>query len=201
MRAARPVTVRSVVVVGAGLAGSGTVAALRNQGFAGHITLLGAEGVEPYDRPPLSKQLLERTEPAWLRDQLGTDLTMVDDLRLDEPARRLHLGARGIVVSTDGGEVEADALVLATGAHAVRPPTWTSALTLHTAGDATLLRQALRPGTRLVVVGAGWIGAEVAGVAAGAGEGVGGGTGVSAGARTVVGVTRGVPATRTDVPG
>ena len=56
----------SVVVVGAGLAGAQTVAALRTHGFTGRVTLLGAEGVPPYDRPPLSKELLSRPEPAWL---------------------------------------------------------------------------------------------------------------------------------------
>lgn len=160
--------VRSVLVVGAGLAGARTVQALRAAGYAGTVTMLGAEGVEPYDRPPLSKELLSRPEPAWLRDELGVDLADVD-LRPTEPATALHHDADGVAVRTAAGRHEADAAVLATGAGPVRPAGWDSALTLHTATDAAALRAAVGPGRRLVVVGAGWIGAEVAGVAAAAG--------------------------------
>ena len=160
-----PDGLRSVVVVGAGLAGSQAGTELRRSGFTGQVTLLGAEGVEPYDRPPLSKELLTRTEPAWLRDELGADLDAAD-VRLDSPATGLELTASGVRVHLAGGAVVADAAVLATGAHAVRIPGWDSALTLHTTADAATLRAALVPGARLVVVGAGWIGAEVAGVAA-----------------------------------
>ena len=165
---------RSVVVVGAGLAGSQAVAALRGQGFDGHLTVLGAEGVEPYDRPPLSKELLTRTEPAWLRDDLGTDLSLADDVRLAEAALGLEIGEAEsvdegrttVVVRTASGPVRADAVILATGSHALRPRGWEAAMTLHTTADAERLRVALTPGAHLVVVGAGWIGAEVAGVAA-----------------------------------
>lgn len=162
---------RSVVVVGAGLAGAGTVTALRDQGFAGRITVLGAEAEEPYDRPPLSKELLTRAAPARLADEIGTRLHEADDVRLGTRATGLHLdaGAATVTVTTDDGAVTADAAVLATGAHALRPHGWTGALALHTADDAARLRSVLTPGRRLVVVGAGWIGAEVAGVAAAAG--------------------------------
>lgn len=177
------------MVVGAGLAGAGTVAALRAAGWDGRLTVLGAEGVPPYDRPPLSKELLARHEPAWLTDELGLDVHAADDVRLDERATGLRLGddagvgaggtgpgdavvpdapgAPAVTVVTEAGEVSADAVVVASGAHAVRP--WPHALTLHTAEDARRLRERLRPGARLVVVGAGWIGAEVSGVAAAAG--------------------------------
>ncbi|WP_149204293.1 FAD-dependent oxidoreductase [Actinotalea subterranea] len=161
--------VRSVVVVGAGLAGAQAVTALRAEGFDGRITLLGAEGVEPYDRPPLSKELLTRPAPAWLRDELGLDLGAADDVRLGTAATGLRLDGARITVMTSEGPVEADAAVLATGAHAARPRDWPGVLTLHTAADAADLRARLTPGSRLVVVGAGWIGAEVAGVAAAAG--------------------------------
>ncbi len=124
--------VRSVVVVGAGLAGARTVQALRAAGFAGRVTLLGAEGLEPYDRPPLSKELLSRPEPAWLRDELDVDLTGAD-VRLAEPATGLHHDADGITVRTAAGLHTADAAVLATGAGPVRPAGWDAALTLHTA--------------------------------------------------------------------
>lgn len=158
------------MVVGAGLAGAQTVAALRAHGFDGHLTVLGAEALAPYDRPPLSKQLLDRTEPAWLADDLGIDLAdLADDTRLAASATALHLTSTGVALTTTHDAVHADAVVLACGSHAVRPAGWESALTLHTAADATRLRAALVPGARLVVVGAGWIGAEVAGVAARAG--------------------------------
>ncbi|MFE7507534.1 NAD(P)/FAD-dependent oxidoreductase [Promicromonospora sp. NPDC057488] len=161
----------SVVVVGAGLAGAQTSAALRQHGFEGRLTVLGAEGLPPYDRPPLSKELLKRTEPVWLADDLGIDLTaLVDDLRLADPATRLEADREQVVVRTaSGDDVVADAVVLACGSAPLRPAGWDAAMTLHTAGDAERLRAAAVPGTRIVVVGAGWIGAEVAGVAAGAG--------------------------------
>ena len=80
-------TSRDVLVVGAGLAGARTVAELREAGFDGRIRVLGAEGVPPYDRPPLSKHLLDRTEPAWLSDEIGVDLSaLADEVRLDLPA-------------------------------------------------------------------------------------------------------------------
>jgi 3-phenylpropionate/trans-cinnamate dioxygenase ferredoxin reductase subunit len=165
-----PVPPRSVVVVGAGLAGSRTIVALREQGFHGHVTLLGAEGVAPYDRPPLSKHLFDRPAPAWLTDELGGDaLALADDVRLDAPALGLEVGPDSVDLATADGSVTADAVVIASGAHAVRPPGWEAAMTLHTAADAARLRLRLTPGTRLVVIGAGWIGAEVAGVAAAAG--------------------------------
>ncbi|MET3974849.1 FAD-dependent oxidoreductase [Cellulosimicrobium sp. 4261] len=165
----------SVVVVGAGLAGAQTVAALRRRGYAGRVTLLGAEGVPPYDRPPLSKELLSRPSPAWLADDLGVDVdALADDLRLADPAVRLERAgapdAPGWSVETRSGDrLVADAVVLAVGSVPVRPRGWEHARVLHTAADAESLRAALRPGLRLVLVGAGWIGAELAGVAAGAG--------------------------------
>jgi len=160
-------------VVGAGLAGAQTVAALRTHGFDGRITLLGAEGVPPYDRPPLSKELLTRPEPVWLSADLGVDVeALADDVRLDEPARHLDVRPDGAVVTTARGAVEADAVVLAMGSVPVTPPGFEASAVLHTAADAERLRSALRPGLRLVIVGAGWIGAELAGVAAGAGADV-----------------------------
>jgi len=160
---------RSVVVVGAGLAGAGLVAALRAGGFDGRLTVLGAEGLPPYDRPPLSKELLSRTEPLWLADDLGLDLAGADEVRLAEPAVDLVPAGNAWTVRTAHDEVSADVVVLATGASAVVPTGWERAATLHTAADAAVLRALLVPGSRLVVVGAGWIGAEVAGVAAAAG--------------------------------
>lgn len=166
---------RSVTVVGAGLAAAQTVAGLRGHGFDGRITVLGAEGVPPYDRPPLSKELLTRPEPVWLSEDIGVDVEkLADDVRLASPATGLRPRPDGVVVTTADGEHAADAVVLAVGSEPLRPAGWEAADVLHTAADAERLRTALRarPGLRLVVVGAGWIGAEVAGVAAGAGADV-----------------------------
>lgn len=162
---------RDVLVVGAGLAAARTVAELRIAGFTGRVHVLGAEGVPPYDRPPLSKHLLDRTTPAWLTEELGVDVRgLADQVDLDRPARALLLDdpdRPGVL--TDDGPVRAHHVVLATGAHAVHPPAWSPARTLHTAQDAERLRAALASGGRLVVIGAGWVGAEVAGVVAAAG--------------------------------
>ncbi|WP_043347332.1 NAD(P)/FAD-dependent oxidoreductase [Beutenbergia cavernae] len=167
---------RRVVVVGAGLAGLRTASELRTQGFGGHVVVLGAEGVPPYDRPPLSKHLLDVPQPVWLADDLGTDLADVADaVHLDDPAERLEVGdgQRPATVTTRSGAVHtADAVVLACGSHPVRPAGWDGALVLHTAADAAALRSRIAAGARLVIAGAGWIGAEVATVAAAAGADV-----------------------------
>ncbi len=175
--------VRSLVVVGAGLAGSQAVAQARALGWDGYLTVLGAEGLAPYDRPPLSKQLFTRTSPAWLRDELGIDLAAADDVRLAEPATGLAVHEDGVRVRTARGVIDADAAVLATGSQPVLPSRW-RARTLRTAPDAAALRAAVGPGCQLVVLGAGWIGAEVAGVAAAAGAEV---TVVEAGPSPLVG--------------
>ncbi|CAM3372120.1 NAD(P)/FAD-dependent oxidoreductase [Occultella aeris] len=163
-----------IVVVGAGLAGLRTVAELRAQGYAGHLMLLGNEGMPPYDRPPLSKELLTRTSPLWLADDLGYDLSsLADEIRLAAPAAGLSRTGDGPVVHlSDGADLAADAVVVATGSRPLRPHGWDHALVLHGASDADALRATITPGARLVVVGAGWIGAEVAGVAAAAGAAV-----------------------------
>nr|WP_255371919.1 FAD-dependent oxidoreductase [Cellulosimicrobium sp. CUA-896] len=139
------------------------------------MTLLGAEGVAPYDRPPLSKELLTRTEPAWLEAELGVDVVaLADDVRLDDPAVGLLPAVEDgrlahVVTTRSGARLEADAVVLAVGSAPVRPAGWEAARVLHSAADAAALRALVRPGLRLTVVGAGWIGAELAGVAAAAG--------------------------------
>ncbi|WP_284291699.1 NAD(P)/FAD-dependent oxidoreductase [Luteimicrobium album] len=170
MTSDREGSLRSVVVVGGGLAGAQTAAALRAQGFDGRVTLLGAEGRAPYDRPPLSKELFERDSPADLVHEVGVDVAaLADDLRPAEPAHALEVRPDGVVVATSSGEVEADAVVLAVGSRPVVPAGWEAAAVLHTWDDAARLRARLTPGARLVSVGAGWIGAEVAGVATKAG--------------------------------
>lgn len=151
-----------VVVVGAGMAGVQTAVTLREQGYAGSLTLLGAEPHAPYDRPPLSKDvLLGRAEHSRFEidfDELGIELA------LGRRAVALDVDAR--TVKTDAGDLAYDRLVLATGAApVVLPGQPDSAFLLRTQDDALALRAALRPGTRVVVVGAGWIGAEAATVA------------------------------------
>ena len=167
---ARPLP-RSIVVVGAGLAGLRTVAELRAAGFTGHLTVVGEESFAPYDRPPLTKELFTRREPLWLAGEGYGELpALTDELLLGRRATALEAdddGARLTVQGPDGQrEVSADVVVVATGSSPVSPPGWTGFRTVHEADDAAHRREHLRPGTRLVIVGAGWIGAELAGVAA-----------------------------------
>ncbi|WP_230977496.1 NAD(P)/FAD-dependent oxidoreductase [Georgenia yuyongxinii] len=166
----------SIVVVGAGLAGLRTVAELRSRGFVGRITVVGAETVPPYDRPPLSKELFARTEPVWLAGEgFGELADLADRVLLGHRAAALQAHDDGVALTVAAGTsdaaghsetISADAVVLATGASPVLPAGWDGASALHTADDAARLRAALTPGARVVVIGAGWIGAEVAGQAA-----------------------------------
>lgn len=145
-----------VVVVGAGLAGLRVAEELRARGFGGNLTLIGAERRLPYDRPPLSKKLLMgELDDTSLRSDMES---LAADVRLSEAA--VELGPQ--VVRTDVAEYEWDAVVLATGAVPVRLPGDDSQRVLRTADDALALRELLQPGIRLVIVGAGWIGAELA---------------------------------------
>lgn len=163
-----PTSPERVVVVGGGLAGLRTLAELRGLGFDGNLTWVGAEPTPAYDRPPLSKQLLSRVEPLWLAEDLGHDHTgLADAVHLGRAAAGLGRDGSSLVVITEAGEIAADAVVAATGSLPVRP--WPDAVALHDADDAAHLREQVRPGRHVVIIGAGWIGAEVAGVAAGAG--------------------------------
>jgi NADPH-dependent 2,4-dienoyl-CoA reductase/sulfur reductase-like enzyme len=145
-----------IVVVGAGMAGLQTVVALRTQGYAGPLTLVGAEDEPPYDRPPLSKAVLAGETDS---STLEADWPALDvGLRLGTRATAVGDG----VVTTDRGDIGFETAVLATGAEPRRLPGADTALTLRTRADSLRLRETLRPGARLVVVGAGWIGAEVA---------------------------------------
>jgi 3-phenylpropionate/trans-cinnamate dioxygenase ferredoxin reductase subunit len=152
-----------VVVVGGGLAGVRSVEALRARGFAGRITLIGEERHRPYDRPPLSKAVLAGE----------TDSTAVDsDLDALDVTVRLGTAAKGLrdgVLETTEGEIEYDGLVIATGATPIRLRGEGRQYVLRTIDDARALRERLTPGTRVAVIGAGWIGAEVATAAARAG--------------------------------
>jgi NADPH-dependent 2,4-dienoyl-CoA reductase/sulfur reductase-like enzyme len=164
------VTPRSVLIVGAGLAGSRCAEALRAEGFDGHIVLVGDEEHAPYERPALSKEFLAgrrsdlhlRPESFW-RDR-GIEL------RLGERIRRIDVGRR--LARSSGGAIRWDALVLATGARSRRLPALHGRPGVHalrTLADAKGLRAELGPGRRLAVVGAGFVGAEVASTALGLG--------------------------------
>ncbi|MGK5170153.1 NAD(P)/FAD-dependent oxidoreductase [Geodermatophilus sp. CPCC 205761] len=147
-----------IVVAGAGLAAVRAAGQLRRRGYAGSLVVLGAEARAPYDRPPLSKAVLagRRDDTALRFDPRALDV----DLHLGEQVTGLDLGRR--VVRTLRGEIGFDGLLVATGAAPVRLPGDGEQLTLRTADDALALRDRLRPGARVLVVGASWIGAEVA---------------------------------------
>lgn len=152
-----------VVVAGAGLAGLRTIEELRSRDFAGQITLIGAEERLPYDRPPLSKKLMTGAlDDTSLRPHL-------DDLQVRVRLAETATGLGGGSLATDAGEYGFDALVLATGATPVRLPGSGPQLVLRTLDDALTLRKLLTPGLRLAIIGAGWIGAELATAAAGLG--------------------------------
>ncbi|WP_171990817.1 NAD(P)/FAD-dependent oxidoreductase [Streptomyces sp. JHA26] len=154
-------TGRRVVVVGAGMAGVQTAVALREQGFTGTVTLIGAEPHQPYDRPPLSKAVLLGTAEGSAFDVDFEALGI--ELRLGCEALGLRPGAH--VLDTSAGPVPYDALVVATGAEPVRLPGAEGVPGVHllrTLDDAERLRPVLARQHDVVVVGAGWIGAEFA---------------------------------------
>jgi 3-phenylpropionate/trans-cinnamate dioxygenase ferredoxin reductase component len=152
---------RRVVVAGAGMAGVQTAVSLREEGFTGQVTVVGEEPHPPYDRPPLSKALLSGAVDSSAFD--------IDFAALDV---ELLLGRRAValrpdehVLLTDAGPVEYDRVVLATGAEPVPLPGAAGVPGVHmlrTLDDAVALRPVLDSGGRVVVVGAGWIGAEFA---------------------------------------
>ena len=156
---------QSLVVVGASLAGLRAVEALRRQGYDGRLTLIGDESHLPYDRPPLSKQILRgewRAEQTALRREPYEDLEL--ELRLGVRARALDPRARRVELS-DGSRVDYDGLLIATGAAARRIPGTPELEGIHvlrSLDDALAIRAALERSPRVCVVGAGFIGAEVA---------------------------------------
>ncbi|MFI0349777.1 NAD(P)/FAD-dependent oxidoreductase [Actinomadura sp. 9N407] len=155
----------SVIVVGGGLGGVRAVEALRSKGYEGELTLVSAERHRPYDRPPLSKAVL-----AGDRDDTTVDADW-DRLRarllLGERATALRLApGGGGTVATTAGDLAFDGLVIATGARPITLPGDGPQHVLRTIEDARALRARLTGGARVVIVGAGWIGAEVATAAA-----------------------------------
>jgi len=156
---------RTIAVVGMSLAGLRAVETLRRDGFDGRIVAIGAEPHLPYDRPPLSKEFLAGSaapEDVVLRPQGLDDLDL--DLRLETRAVALDVRAREVELH-DGGRVAFDGLVIATGSSARRlpgQPSLAGLFTLRTIDDALALREVLHGRPKVVVIGAGFIGAEVA---------------------------------------
>lgn len=152
---------RRVVVVGAGMAGVQTAVALREQGFQGTVALIGAEPHQPYDRPPLSKAVL-----------LGKSEGSAFDVDFEALGIELRLGREALGVrpdehelDTEAGPVPYDVLVLATGAEPIMLAGAEGVPGVHllrTLDDAERLRPVLARQHDIVVVGAGWIGAEFA---------------------------------------
>ncbi|HEV7975903.1 NAD(P)/FAD-dependent oxidoreductase [Amycolatopsis sp.] len=155
-----------VLVAGASAAGLATAEALRRKGYQGHLTILGAETHLPYDRPPLSKQVLSGS---WLpeRTQLRTQevLSALDaEFVLGDPAVGLAVAER-TVHTASGRALRADAVVVATGARPRTLPGQADLAGVHvlrTLDDVLALRADLLVSTRLVVVGDGVLGAEIA---------------------------------------
>lgn len=156
------------VIVGAGECGARAAFALREKGFDGNITLIGAEALAPYERPPLSKQALAETvEPKFV---VGLERYREQsiDLRLDTTVTAIHPADKTVRLA-DGQTLGYDKLLLATGA-APRPfpGVDTSARhirTLRTHADALALRAALHPGQHIAIIGGGFIGLELAATA------------------------------------
>lgn len=167
MRAVQLSRGQQFVVIGAGMAGAQAVFTLRTEGFDGRVILLSDEPVRPYDRVPLSKQYLRRMaglHPLFIHDE-GYYADHDIDLRLDTTVAAVDTTARQVVLSSSE-RLDYDALLLATGAEVKRLPVPGADLPgvhfLRSLHDADTLREAIDAASRLVVLGAGWIGSEVA---------------------------------------
>ena len=159
---------RSVAIVGANLAGGRAAEALRQAGFDGRVTLIGQEPWRPYERPPLSKEFLwnpaEVPDSFFLQDESWYCDNRIDML-LNTRAEALDLTAGGVRLS-GGRMVTADKILLATGGHArtlnLAGADCANVHYLRTRDDASRMALDLRPGARVVIIGMGVIGAEVA---------------------------------------
>jgi 3-phenylpropionate/trans-cinnamate dioxygenase ferredoxin reductase subunit len=166
----------TIVVVGAGVAGATAALTLRGEGFAGRVVLIGDEPAEPYRRPPLSKDVLRGTTPEHKIRLRPSEFWGQQDieLRTGTSVTDLDPGTRTISLS-DGAELGYDKLLLATGGRPRSLPQAAGlrrAHTLRAVADVPALRSALGPDRRLLVIGAGLIGAEVAASARGMGVAV-----------------------------
>jgi 3-phenylpropionate/trans-cinnamate dioxygenase ferredoxin reductase component len=160
-------TQQTFVIVGGGLAGAKAAQTLRDEGFDGRVVLLGDEDVAPYERPPLSKDYLRGDagrDAIWAQEEGWYD---AHDVELRTGTHVAEVVPASSEVVLDGGErIGYDQLLLATGSAAKRIPIPGAELegvhVLRTVADSDALREALSPGARVVVIGAGWIGCEVA---------------------------------------
>jgi 3-phenylpropionate/trans-cinnamate dioxygenase ferredoxin reductase subunit len=159
-----------VVVVGGGVAAVRCATALRGNGHVGRLTILTEESEHPYDRPPLSKDMLraeDGRDPTWL---LSPDLAreLEIDVRLDHEVVGIDTAERLVTCRGHDDAIPYDDLVIATGTRARTLPVLVGVPGVHhlrTADDARSIRAALRPGASLTIVGAGFIGLEVASTA------------------------------------
>ena len=160
---------KSIAIIGAGMAGARACISLRANGYVGAITLLGEEDLLPYDRPPLSKASITQEgepQPVWLLDEtIARELKV--DVRKGVAATAISQGEKAVALS-DGSSVTYDKLLIATGA---RPRTLSiaggeHALTLRTHDDAIELRKRFAAGSNIVIIGGGFIGLELASSAA-----------------------------------
>lgn len=159
---------RSVVIVGAGLAGSRCAETLRTEGFDGQLVIVGDEPMPPYERPALSKDFLAGNRTADSLVLRPDSFWVEHEIELELGSRVVSIDHHSRIARTDlGVAFEWDALVLATGGQARRLPFSSppGVHTLRTVADAASLRKELIPGHRLVVIGGGFVGAEVASTA------------------------------------
>lgn len=167
-------SIRNIVLVGGGQASAVATRTLRRRGYDGRITLVGDEPVRPYQRPPLSKEYLTGGDEAglFLLPESWTEAQEVD-VRTGTRAVKVS-AADGAVLLDDGTSLPADRVLLATGGSPRRLPDSEGEriIYLRTKADADRLRAQLVPGSRLVIVGAGFIGAELASSARAAGADV-----------------------------
>lgn len=146
-----------IVIAGGGLAAARVGEQLRAQGFDGEVTMLCAEPRAPYDRPPLTKAALSEERDTTLTPDYGE---LGVDLRLN--TRALSLDPAEDLVHTTQGAFAYDALVVATGSRPLWLPGEGPQITVRDADDAARLRAELKPGQHILLVGAGWLNAEVA---------------------------------------
>jgi 3-phenylpropionate/trans-cinnamate dioxygenase ferredoxin reductase subunit len=160
--------VRKIIIVGASLGGASAALALREQGYDGELLVIGTEAHLPYERPPLSKAVMlgERDEPDWVAERKtysDQDIAVMPGTTVT----RIRPGDR--MVEAAGVDHPYDALLLATGASprrlAVPGADLPGVFTLRTLDDALAIRSRFTDGARVVIVGAGWIGCEVAAAA------------------------------------
>ena len=157
-----------IVIIGGGAAGFAAAERLRREGYAGSLTLLSADNAAPYDRPNLSKDYLAGSAPEeWipLRPE-GFYAENGIELRLGTTVATIDPAGRRVVLAGDGGELPFDRLLLATGAEPVRPPIpgadGPQVRTLRSLRDSRALIEAAKTAQRAVLIGAGFIGLEVA---------------------------------------